>query len=55
MNKCICDFCEKKEALKRYKVYEDNLLSSLFDHYHSVDICKDCYEKLFKQKGKSDK
>jgi len=45
MNKCICDFCREKNADRRYEARKFP-----FTKKKKVDICDDCYIKLFVQK-----
>ena len=55
MTKHICDFCEKNVADSRYRVYEESLISSLFGTQgEKVDICNECYQKLFRRKKGSE-
>lgn len=46
MKKCICDFCKTKEADRRYKVRR-TYFGVPFEQNRQVDICDDCYIKLF--------
>lgn len=46
MKKCICDFCENKEADRRYQV-KRTYLTFPFGGPERVDICDDCYIDLF--------
>ena len=54
MQKVICDICEKKYADKRFKVKKE-IETANFDmgfvfpkrEWVHIDICEDCYEKLF--------
>lgn len=50
MDKCICDFCNKKEADRRYKVRR-TYITFPFTRNEKLDICDDCYILLF-VKGK---
>ena len=45
MNKCICDFGREKNAYRRYEARKFP-----FTKKKKVDICDDCYIKLFVQK-----
>ena len=51
MIKIMCDFCEKKEADRKYKV-KRRFLRGAFDttSYKELDICDDCYIRLFVKK-----
>ena len=54
MQKVICDICEKKAADKHFKVKKE-IEAANFDmgfvfpkrEWVHIDICEDCYEKLF--------
>ena len=50
MNKTICDLCKKNEANQKYRNRVEKrkmfLYSVLYDY---VDICDECFEKLFKK------
>ena len=55
MKKIICDFCKKNEATRLYKVKQKVLVPCwkydlVFPKPAWVkrDICKECYDKLFK-------
>lgn len=55
MKKIICDFCKKNTATRLYKVKQKVLVPCwkydlVFSKLTWVkkDICKECYEKLFK-------
>jgi len=49
MKKCICDFCEKKTADRRYKATK-KYLTFPWGATQKVDICDDCYIALFIKK-----
>lgn len=49
MTKCVCDFCKEKNADRRYKV-KRTYLTFPFTKNEKVDICDDCYIKLFVKK-----
>lgn len=49
MNMCICDFCEKKQADRRYKATK-KFLTFPWGATQKVDICDDCYIALFVKK-----
>lgn len=42
MQKIVCDFCEKNQTARRYKV-------KMLDDggWKRIDICYECHEKLF--------
>lgn len=55
MKKIICDFCKKNEAKNLFRIQQqievpvwgcDMVLSK--PKWVDVDICKECYDKLFK-------
>lgn len=55
MRKIICDLCKKNEASRFYKVKQKMLVpwrkyDLVFSKLQWVrrDICKECYDKLFK-------
>lgn len=55
MKKIICDFCKKNEATRSYKVQQRILVPCykyelVFSKLKWIrrDICKECYNKLFK-------
>ena len=55
MEKIICDFCKKNEADSSYRVEQGlRKVKGRFDMtyleptYVKRDICKECYDKLFK-------
>lgn len=43
---CICDICKKETAKLAFKV-KRNYWSYCPYTWHRIDICMDCYEKLF--------
>lgn len=52
MEKIICDFCEKNEAERYYRI-EKLVEIAKFDfctasRWIRKDICEECYNKLFK-------
>lgn len=61
MNKTICDLCKTKEANKNFKVKENKEFASYdcryvyqFRDWVRIDICNDCYKKLWEIKNKHD-
>lgn len=50
MKKIVCDICNNNPADNRFKVKMEKLVHSGFLRYEyvPVDICKECYDKLFK-------
>lgn len=55
MRKIICDFCKTNEATRSYKVQQRILVPCckyelVFPKLQWIkrDICKECYDKLFK-------
>ena len=50
MKKIVCDVCSSNPANNRFKVKMEKLVHSGFSRYEYVpiDICKECYDKLFK-------
>ena len=50
MKKIVCDVCNSNPADNRFKVKMEKLIQSGFSKYEYVpiDICKECYDKLFK-------
>ena len=58
MEKVICDFCRKNEADERYKYRIEKRTFYIFNtnYYKSVDICDECFDKLFgKEKSNATK
>lgn len=49
MKKITCDICNNNPADNRFKVKMEKLVNSGFSRYEYVpiDICKECYDKLF--------
>lgn len=47
MLKVICDFCEIRPADNHFKVKTEIETAYIFNKWVNVDICKDCYQKLF--------
>lgn len=50
MQKYICDICKEKEADKRFEVKLRYLISPFGTK--KLDICHECYNKMFVKKGK---
>lgn len=50
MNKTICDLCKKNEANQKYRnKVEKRKMFFPYVQYEYVDICDECFEKLFKK------
>ena len=47
MEKIICDVCNKNEANRRFKVKLECGMAYQGNKWISIDICKECYDKLF--------
>lgn len=48
MRKIICDLCEKNEADTCFKVQERLEFPCCEYIWVRIDVCKECYNKLFK-------
>lgn len=50
MEKIICDFCEKNEAERHYRIEKLVDFGTVFKDTQWIrkDICEECYDKLFK-------